>query len=542
MHVERGKAPITEQNKAKPLMIIREYSESIINTVREPLIVLDQDLKVVSASRSFYEVFKVESEETVGQLIYNLGNKQWDIPKLRELLETILPKKTTFDNYEMEHDFSTIGRRVMLLNARQIERGKGKERIILLAIEDITERKEIEAGLEKTRKELEIMKKSADEALEYADSTINTIREPLIVLDQDLKVVSASRSFYEVFKVEPIETVGQLVYDLGNRQWDIPTLRELLEDVLPKKAVFDDYEVDHEFAAIGRRVMLLNARQIKRGTGKERIILLAIEDITERKTVELALKASRELLAHRSAELEIANKELEAFAYSVSHDLRAPLRTLDGFSLAMLEDYNDTLDVTGKDYLQRIRGASQHMANLIDDMLKLSRITRVEMKYETVNLSSLAMTIMNELQSTQPNRLVTLKVADRLIVNGDPHLLRILLDNLLGNAWKYTSRHPSACIEVGSMVENGKTVYFVKDDGAGFDMSYADKLFSPFNRLHTADEFPGTGIGLATSQRIVIRHGGAIWAKGGVEEGATIFFTLNGFEGLGGLNGRKSES
>ena len=168
-----------------------EYAESIINTVREPLIALDQNLRVVTASRSFYEVFRVNHEETVGQLIYDLGNKQWNIPKLRELLETILPQKATFDNYEVEHDFSTIGKRIMLLNARQIQRGSGKKRIILLAIEDITVRKDIETGLEKTRKDLAAIKKTADEALEYAESIINTVREPLIALDQNLRVVTA---------------------------------------------------------------------------------------------------------------------------------------------------------------------------------------------------------------------------------------------------------------------------------------------------------------------------------------------------------------
>ncbi len=273
---------------------IHEYAESIINTVREPLIVLDQDLRVVTVSRSFYEVFKVKPEETVGQLIYDLGNKQWDIPKLRDLLETILPQKTTFDNYEVKHNFATIGRRIMLLNARQIERGMDKERIILLAIEDITERKEIEAGLEKTRKELEVTKQAEDETREYAESIINTVREPLIVLNQDLRVVTVSRSFYEVFKVNPEETVGQLIYDLGNKQWNIPKLRELLETILPQKATFDNYEVEHDFATIGRRIMLLNARQIQRAGGKERIILLAIEDITERKATENLLAESEE--------------------------------------------------------------------------------------------------------------------------------------------------------------------------------------------------------------------------------------------------------
>ncbi|HAZ10141.1 MAG TPA: PAS domain-containing sensor histidine kinase, partial [Candidatus Omnitrophica bacterium] len=241
----------------------RNYAESIINTVREPLIALDQDLRVVYVSRSFYEFFKVKPEETVGQLIYDLGNKQWNIPKLRELLETILPQKTTFDNYEVEHNFAVIGRRIMLLNARQIERVLGKERIILLAIEDITERKEIEAGLEKTRKDLEVIKKSADEVSEFSESVINTVREPLISLDKDLRVVTVSRSFYEFFKVKPEETVGQLIYDLGNKQWNIPKLRELLETILPQKTTFDNYEVEHNFAVIGRRIMLLNARQIE---------------------------------------------------------------------------------------------------------------------------------------------------------------------------------------------------------------------------------------------------------------------------------------
>ena len=278
--------------RAKIVTRSNEFAESVINTVREPLISLDQDLRVVTVNRSFYDFFHVKPEETVGQLIYDLGNKQWDIPKLRELLEDILPEKTSFDNYEVEHDFATIGRRTMLLNARQIERGRGKKRIILLAIEDITERKGIEAGLETTRKELAVIKKNADEAHAFAESVINTVREPLISLDHDLRVVTVSRSFYEFFKVKPEETVGQHIYDLGNKQWDIPKLRELLETILPEKTSFDNYEVEHDFATIGRHTMLLNARQIERGKGKERIILLAIEDITERKRLEDLLSES----------------------------------------------------------------------------------------------------------------------------------------------------------------------------------------------------------------------------------------------------------
>jgi PAS domain S-box-containing protein len=504
----------------------REFAESVIDTVREPLISLDQDLRVVAVNRSFCEFFKVKPEETVGQLIYDLGNRQWDIPGLRELLETILPQKTTFDGYEVEHDFATIGRRTMLLNARQIQRVLGKERIILLAIEDITERKEIEAGLEKTRKELEVIKRSADEARELAESVIDTVREPLICLDQDLRVVAVSRSFYEFFKVKPEETVGQLVYDLGNRQWDIPGLRELLETILPQKTTFDGYEVEHDFATIGRRTMLLNARQIQRALGKERIILLAIEDITESKRTQEVLAQQAEALALTNMELVAVNKELETFAYSVSHDLRAPLRGIDGFSQALLEDYGDKLDEEGKEYLRRVRAATQRMGQLIDDMLILSRVTRSEMRRGAVDLSALARMITSELQKAQPERQVEFVIAEGLTVNGDAVLLRAVLDNLLSNAWKFTGKQTTARIELGVTQHEGKRAYFVRDDGAGFDMTYVGKLFAPFQRLHATSEFAGTGIGLATVQRIINRHGGKVWAEGAVGKGASFYFTL----------------
>ncbi|MCK9425702.1 MAG: PAS domain-containing protein [Ignavibacteriaceae bacterium] len=304
---------------------VSEFAENLINTVREPLIALDQELRVVKASRSFYEFFKVSSEETIGTLIYELGNNQWNIPKLRELLETILPEKAAFDNYEVEHDFSTIGKRIMLLNARQIQRGSGKEQIILLAIEDITERKEIEAGLEKTRKELAVIKISADEVSEFAENLINTVREPLIALDQELRVVKASRSFYEFFKVSSEETIGTLIYELGNNQWNIPKLRELLETILPEKAAFDNYEVEHDFSTIGKRIMLLNARQIQRGSGKEQIILLAIEDITERKEIEAGLEKTRKELAV----IKISADEVSEFAENLINTVREPLIALD---------------------------------------------------------------------------------------------------------------------------------------------------------------------------------------------------------------------
>jgi len=228
----------------------------------------------------------------------------------------------------------------------------------------------------------------------------------------------------------------------------------------------------------------------------------------------------------RTARLEALNRELEAFSYSVSHDLRAPLRSIDGFSQSLLEDYAGRLDDTGRDYLCRVRAASQRMAQLIDDLLNLSRITRAEIYREEVDLSALARSIVAELQKSQPERPVEFTIAPGLAAEGDARLLRIALENLLNNAWKFTSKHPAARIEFGAMEQEGQTVYFIRDDGAGFDMAYADKLFGAFQRLHTASEFPGTGIGLATVQRIIHRHGGCVWARGEVERGATFYFTL----------------
>ncbi|MEE9247185.1 MAG: ATP-binding protein [Dehalococcoidia bacterium] len=227
-----------------------------------------------------------------------------------------------------------------------------------------------------------------------------------------------------------------------------------------------------------------------------------------------------------NAQLAAANKELEAFSYSVSHDLRTPLRGIDGFSQALMEDYPDRLDDQGKDYLQRVRSGAQRMGVLIDDMLRLSRVTRSEIKREVVDLSALAQSIAAELQETQPERQVEFVIAQGLSASGDAHLLRLLLENLLGNAWKFTGTHPQARIEFGVTQVEGKPAYFVRDDGAGFDIAYADKLFGAFQRLHTEAEFMGSGIGLATVQRIVHRHGGRVWAEGKVEEGATFHFTL----------------
>jgi len=242
-------------------------------------------------------------------------------------------------------------------------------------------------------------------------------------------------------------------------------------------------------------------------------------EIEERARAEDALR-------HSKAVAEAASKELEAFSYSVAHDLRAPLRSIDGFSQALVEDCAGRLDADGTRYLAHVRDAAQQMGQLIDDLLDLSRVTRAELRREQVNLSELARTAIGRIQEVQPHhRKVEFVVEDGLMAQADPRLLAVVLTNLLGNAWKFTAKRDSARIELGALSER-PPVFFVRDNGAGFDQAYARKLFGVFQRLHAGHEFEGTGIGLATVQRIVHRHGGRVWAEGEVGRGATFFFTL----------------
>ena len=509
-----------------------EFAESVINTVREPLISLDQDLRVVTVSRSFYEVFKVKPEETVGQLIYDLGNKQWNIPKLRELLETILPQKATFDDYEVEHDFANIGRRIMLLNARQIKRVSGKERIILLAIEDITERREIENGLEKARKELEATKISEDEAREYAESIINTVREPLIVLDQDLRVVTVSRSFYDVFKVKPEETVGQLIYDLGNKQWNIPKLRELLETVLPQKTTFDNYEVEHDFSAIGRRIMLLNARQIHRVLGKKRIILLAIDDITTRREFENGLKKAHEELTELAAELKRTARVKSEFLANMSHELRTPLNSINGFSEVLFDETFGPLNAKQKQYVNNVLTSGKHLLLLINQILDMAKVEAGKMK---LSLSTLPMkNLLNDISMLVADMVskkkieMQLEIADDLPnIEADELKVKEIIYNLLSNAVKFTPE--GGKIGMRAKKTSSEINVEVWDTGVGIAPENMLKIFEGFFRVDTpySRVTEGTGLGLPLSKKLVELHGGKLTVESeGLNKGTLVRFTL----------------
>jgi PAS domain S-box-containing protein len=493
-----------------------EFSDSIINTVREPLISLDQDLRVVTVSRSFYDFFKVNPDETVGELIYNLGNKQWDIPRLRVLLESILPEKSAFDNYEVEHDFATIGRRTMLLNARQVELGESKELVILLAIEDITERKAIEAGLEKTRKELAAIKRIADKAHQFADSVINTVREPLISLDQDLRVVTVSRSFYDFFKVKPEETVGELIFNLGNRQWDIPQLRELLERILHEKSEFDNYEVEHDFATIGRRTMLLNARQIGQKIGKERVILLAIEDITERKTLEDEMIKAQKL------------DSLGIFAGGIAHDFNNILTTILGnVSMAKLGLLPEDAMLG---MLEEAEKASLRAQMLTKQLLTFSKggapVKKITSVREIVELSpsfvlrgsnSLCeISIAADLWSAEVDAGQISQVINNLVINANQALpqggtIRVVAENLILDQQFVLPLSPGRYIKVS-----------ITDKGMGIAQEHLINIFDPY----FTTKKDGSGLGLASSYSIIMKHSGHISVESELGVGTTFCIYL----------------
>jgi PAS domain S-box-containing protein len=262
------------------------------------------------------------------------------------------------------------------------------------------------------------------------------------------------------------------------------------------------------------------------------VVTSAIRDITERKQVEQRISKLNQELEHHAMELENAYKELESFSYSVSHDLRSPLQNIDNFSRVLMEDYANQLDAEGLDCVQRLRGSCQHMEDIIDALLTLSNMMRKELLVDHLDLTALANAVTVDLKQKNPDRLVDWVIAEGLTAEGDAQLLRVVLENLFGNAWKFTANRPRARIEFGALPQsNGARTYFVRDDGAGFDMARASNLFKPFKRLHDQSEFRGTGIGLATVQRVIHRHRGKIWAEGVVNHGATFCFTLTGEAG-----------
>ena len=381
-------------------------------------------------------------------------------------------------------------------------------------------------------------------AVDDSETYLQELAEALRADGYEVVLARSGEEALQLLAVQPVDCVllDLMMPGIGGRETcqrlkNAPGIRDIpivmLTAVEDREAMIqglgagaDDYIAkSSDFDLLRARVLAqIRRKQFEDETRRIREQLLR----AELEAVEA--RAAREMAEERAklvAELEAKNEELESFSYSVAHDLRAPLRSIDGFGLALLEDYADKLDDDGKQYLTYVRESAQQMAQLIDDMLALSQVTRGEFERAPVNLTRVAKTVGAELQRAAPDRQVDFVVADGLIGEGDARLMTIAFENLLGNAWKYTGGRERAHIEVGAL-DGEQRVFFIRDNGAGFDMAYADKLFGMFQRLHAKSEFEGTGIGLATVQRVIRRHGGRIWAEAAVGRGATFFFTLDG--------------
>jgi PAS domain S-box-containing protein len=347
------------------------------------------------------------------------------------------------------------------------------------------------------------------------ERTFDSVPDLIVLLDRQHRVIRANKSMADRLGVTPDQCVGAHCYEVIHGCSCPPDFCPHARTIQDGKEHLTEVYEPHLSGDF-----LVSTTPIYNDEGQLVGSTHVARDITELKKAEEALKK-------RTQELENFNRELESFSYTVSHDLRAPLRSMDGFSQALLEDYAGKLDKQGKEWLTKIRASSQNMAQLIDDILGLSRMVRAELRIQRVNLSDLAESVAGEIRATHPERPVDFKIMPGLESYGDINLLRIALTYLLDNAFKFTARCRNAKIEFGIKLIDGNRFYFVKDNGAGFEMSYADKLFKAFQRLHNSEEFPGTGIGLATVQRIIHRHGGKIMAEGQVGKGATFYFSLS---------------
>jgi PAS domain S-box-containing protein len=499
-----------------------------------------QDGRFLNVNDSMLEGFSFSSKtELIGKTSLELG--LFADPHDRQIIRKAIEETGRFHNMELKM-VARDGRVLnCLFSAEPIL--VSNEHCLLTTAVDITSSKRAEEALRKSEQQ-------------YRNLFENSM-EGIFQTTPEGKLISANIAFAKMFGYESLEEIVANVVDIASQMYANPDERKKVINILRETRYLKDFECQMRRKDGTVFWTFINARFTENQDGM-RYLEGFIIDINDRKRVEediLRLNAeleskvvkrnealhknqlallnmvedlneSNQKVAVANLSLDATNKELESFSYSVSHDLRAPLRTIDGFSQALLEDYSKKLDDTGRNYLERIRVATQSMGMLIEDMLKLSRISRFELRRESVDLSKMFQKIAKNSQKNDPARIIDLIIQEGIMIECDPVMMNIVFTNLIDNAWKFTGKGARPKIEFGRTDLAGKKVVFIRDNGVGFDMTYVGKLFGTFQRLHTKDEFAGTGIGLATVKRIITRHGGEVWAEGEVGKGATFYFTL----------------
>ena len=493
---------ITERKQAEEAHKVSELRyRRLFESAKDGILILDFKTGMVEDVNPFLvKLLGYPKDDIMKKHLWELGVFKDIIPSKENFLQLQKKKYIRYEDLPLE---TKEGKKINVEFVSNVYDVDGRK-TIQCNIRDITERKKIEAVLQKKTDELE--------------QFFTVALDLLCIADMNGNFIKLNKAWENI--------LGYRVKELEKRRFldfvhpdDLQATLNAMSVLASQKPILNFI---NRYRCKDGSYRYIEWRSVPQG----QLIYAAARDITERKKTEENIKKLNESLLRHSLELTTTNKELEAFSYSVSHDLRAPLRSIDGFSQAILEDYGDKLDEQGKDYIKRVRIATQRMGQLIDDLLRLSRLSRAELHIEQVDLSSLARTMMKTLQNTEPSRKIKITIQNQIHTSGDKKLLEILFENLLENAWKFTSNTMHPAIKFGETMKDHERVYYIQDNGAGFDMAYADKLFIPFQRLHSVDEYPGTGIGLAIVSRIVHRHGGRIWAEGKIGKGATFYFTI----------------
>lgn len=497
----------------KPPAPSREaYFRALLEAAPDAVVIADGAGRIVLVNAQTERLFGYERDDLIGQRVEVLvpeplqarhGDHRRDFlaaPRVRSMGEGLELSGRRADGTEFP----------VAISLSPVETEEGA--LVIAAVRDVTHAKQAEKALRDRETRFRALLEAAPDAIVIADThgrieLVNAQTERIFGFPRDQLIG------------QPIERLVPERFQarhVGHRQGYVeePHVRAMGQgmDLYGRRADGSEFPV----------AISLSPVALADGA----LVIAAIRDVSERRRIEGEVQDLNKRLVRDNAELAAVNRELESFSYSVSHDLRAPLRAIDGFSKALLEDCAEHLGDDGRDYLNRVRRAAQRMGILIDDLIKLSRVTRADTQIQEVDLSALAARVAQDLRSDAPERLADFAIEPGLVARGDARLLLIVLENLLGNAWKFTAGRTPARIEFGRCIQDGEEVYFVKDNGAGFDMAHADQLFRAFQRLHDAAEFPGTGIGLATVQRVIHKHGGRVWAQSETGRGATFYFTF----------------